>query len=560
MESEIRIEEIDASRIDSALGLLERFFTEEGFRAAGGDLRAPLTEMIADPNSVVLLCSRAGEPIGVATITTSIGLEYGRSAEIEDLYVKPGARGQGIATALIDRALEWCRGRGCSAALVTIAAGGPPGEKLTDFYLRRGFQENGRRLMEYGIRGRAPDIRREPRLQLRDPRAADLDQIALLWVDELVTRHIGGPRDLGKVLDHFREYSTDPPAFNAREREWWWSIIERETGDFVGLSSLMVKEVAGKDELELGYFLLPQFWGKGYASEASRLVLDFAFTNLEAESVIALIDRENEASARVARALGMRLEGEVARTEYVQRVFRLRRPWMLKVVAFDLDDTLVQNEAHYRKAKREFEGILSRYQRGDRIRGRLDEIEVENILRYGYGVKSFMLSMVEAALELSDERIAGGDMSRVLEIGKAMLVKEVELLDGTVDVLEKISKGRDLMIITKGDRFEQRRKIDRSGISGYFRYVEILSEKTPEAYRGILERHGLAPADFLMVGNSLRSDVMPVLSIGARAVYVPDEQPWFHELPSDGEAESLEYVELDRLGELPAHIAQIEWK
>lgn len=231
---------------------------------------------------------------------------------------------------------------------------------------------------------------------------------------------------------------------------------------------------------------------------------------------------------------------------------------MLKIVAFDLDDTLVQNEAYYREAKREFAQVLSRYRQWDTIHGRLDEIEVENILRYGYGVKSFMLSMVEAALEVSDERIVGRDLTRVLEIGKAMLDKEVELLDGTTDVLKEISKGRDLMIITKGDRFEQRRKIDRSGIAGYFRYVEILSEKTPDAYRDILERHDIAPAEFLMVGNSLRSDVLPALSIGAKAVYVPDEQPWFHELPSEGDMDSPEYVELDRLGQLPAHIARME--
>ncbi len=326
MESDIRIEQVDSSGILPALGLLERFFAEHGFRAAGGDLRASLMEMIADPDSVVLLCSRSDEPVGVATITTSIGLEYGRSAEIEDLYVKPGARGKGIATALIDRAVEWCRGRGCSTILVTIAAQGSEGENLTEFYLRRGFQETGRRLMEIGITARSAIIGRGPRLQLRDPQAADLAQISRLWGDELVTRHIGGPRDPGMVLDHFREYSADPPAFNAHEREWWWSILEAETGDFVGLSSLMVKEVAGKEELEVGYFLLPQYWGRGYASEAARLALDFAFRALKTESVIALIDRENEASARVARALGMRLEREIAQPDYVQRVFRVRRP------------------------------------------------------------------------------------------------------------------------------------------------------------------------------------------------------------------------------------------
>jgi putative hydrolase of the HAD superfamily len=228
---------------------------------------------------------------------------------------------------------------------------------------------------------------------------------------------------------------------------------------------------------------------------------------------------------------------------------------MFKIVAFDLDDTLWQNEACYRHAKRQFAELLSGCQRQGRIQTRLDEIEVDNIRHYGYGVKSFMLSMVEAALELSDERISRGDLAQVLEIGKAMLAAEIKLFNGTLEVLNQISEKCDLMMITKGDRFEQQRKIDRSGIAGYFKYVEILSEKTPDAYREILERHHIAPREFLMVGNSLRSDILPVVSIGGHAVQIPDDEPWFHELPSGDEISPQEYVQLDHLGLLPAYVA-----
>lgn len=228
---------------------------------------------------------------------------------------------------------------------------------------------------------------------------------------------------------------------------------------------------------------------------------------------------------------------------------------MFKIVAFDLDDTLWHNEAYYRQAKLDFAQLLSRYQRGETIQRRLDEIEVENIAHYGYGIKSFMLSMVEAALELSDERISGADMAQVLEIGKAMLAREVDLFEGTLAVLKELCDKCDLMMITKGDLFEQQRKIERSGIVEYFKYVEVLSEKTPTAYQRILEKHAVGPGNFLMVGNSLRSDVLPVVSIGGHAVYIPDEHPWFHELPADDERSSAEYTELDHLGLLPAYIA-----
>jgi ribosomal-protein-alanine N-acetyltransferase len=325
MGSNMQIEQIDSSSIDAALTLLARFFVEHDFSPSGGNLRIPLTQMVADPDSVVLLCSLSGEPVGVATVTSSVGLEYGRSAEIEDLYVKPEARGQGAASRLIDRALHWCSQRGCSVVLVTIAAAGSAREDLMAFYRRRGFRETGRTLMEYQLAIADGAIGQTQRIALRTPQEIDLPYIVALWSDDLVTRFIGGPREPESVLAHFREYVAASQALNAREREWWWSVLEGSTGEFVGLSSLLAKDVDGKAEMEIGYFLLPRHWGHGYATEASRLVLDFAFSTLGLESVIALVDPQNRASASVAMRLGMELERETTRQDgSARQVFRIR--------------------------------------------------------------------------------------------------------------------------------------------------------------------------------------------------------------------------------------------
>jgi putative hydrolase of the HAD superfamily len=230
----------------------------------------------------------------------------------------------------------------------------------------------------------------------------------------------------------------------------------------------------------------------------------------------------------------------------------------LKIIAFDLDDTLWQNEIYYREAKDIFARLLSEYLPEAEARERLDAIEVENIRLYGYGIKSFTLSMVEAALECSRGQISGEKLAQILEAGKAMLAKEVELLEGTEAVLQELSVDFELMMITKGDLVEQQRKIERSGIAGYFRYIEVVSEKTPDTYRGLLEKHGISPGAFMMVGNSLRSDVLPVAEIGGHAVHIPDPRPWFHELPAQERTLEVDYIELDHLGELPGHLREHE--
>jgi len=202
---------------------------------------------------------------------------------------------------------------------------------------------------------------------------------------------------------------------------------------------------------------------------------------------------------------------------------------MFDWIAFDADDTLWKNEEEYLHGRQVFLQILADYNINQDALERVDEFEVENIQYYGYGVMSFALSMIELAIELTGERIHPGDIRKLLNLAKAMLTAEVEMFDGVRQLLEEISKKYPLMLITKGDLFHQQRKLEESGLAGFFQVVEVVSDKTPEVYREILERHKIDPQRFIMVGNSLRSDVIPVLKLGAWAIYLSDHLTWSHE-------------------------------
>jgi RimJ/RimL family protein N-acetyltransferase len=171
------------------------------------------------------------------------------------------------------------------------------------------------------------DLGQTERLWLRAPSSADIPAVLTLWQDPEVTRHIGGPREPRVVADHFERYAADPVHVAAEERDWWWSLIEGGTNRFVGLGSLSEKDVDGRVDIELGYFLMPAFWRKGYAGEASRRVIEFGFAQLGQRSLIAIIDPHNEASLAVARRLGMRYERAALRSDGVTRhIYRLWAP------------------------------------------------------------------------------------------------------------------------------------------------------------------------------------------------------------------------------------------
>ncbi|NER17636.1 HAD family hydrolase [Spongiivirga citrea] len=201
----------------------------------------------------------------------------------------------------------------------------------------------------------------------------------------------------------------------------------------------------------------------------------------------------------------------------------------IEVIGFDADDTLWVNETYFREAEEEFAKLLSQYETPNKIDQELFKMEMENLPLYGYGVKGFMLSMVEMALVLSNNKVSNETINKILDIGKNMIEKPVELLDGVHEVLETLSKKYKLIVATKGDLLDQERKLERSGLLKYFHHIEVLSEKKEENYTSLLKHLDITPAHFLMIGNSLKSDILPLLNIGAQAIHVPFHTTWVHE-------------------------------
>jgi putative hydrolase of the HAD superfamily len=227
------------------------------------------------------------------------------------------------------------------------------------------------------------------------------------------------------------------------------------------------------------------------------------------------------------------------------------------MIAFDADDTLWHSESLYAEAQDQFSHLLAPYADAARIADVLHQTELRNLPLYGYGIKGFALSMIEAALDLSQRRISGIELQQVLDLAKHMLSAEVELLDHVPDVIARLAETYPLMLITKGDLTHQAAKIEQSGLKPYFQYIEIVADKTPESYAALLARYHLQPARFLMVGNSMRSDVLPVLELGGQAVYVPYAITWAHERVDVPGEQQGRYHELAHLGELPALVEQL---
>jgi putative hydrolase of the HAD superfamily len=228
------------------------------------------------------------------------------------------------------------------------------------------------------------------------------------------------------------------------------------------------------------------------------------------------------------------------------------------LVAFDGDDTLWDNERLYRQAQERFDVLLASYSGSINASQRLEEMETINIHYYGYGIKSFILSMIETAVEVSSGNANGETIKQIIQIAKDMLDAEVLLMENVEETLKILSQDYDLMLITKGDQFEQESKIQRSNLNRYFRYVEIVGDKTQETYRRIFHKYQIDPSRFVMVGNSIRSDILPVVQLGGKAIYVHYQNTWAHEKVAEEERKGLEFIELDHLGQLPEYLAQ--WK
>lgn len=221
----------------------------------------------------------------------------------------------------------------------------------------------------------------------------------------------------------------------------------------------------------------------------------------------------------------------------------------IKVIGFDADDTLWVNETYFRDAEHEFARLLSGYETENKIDQELFKMEMNNLDIYGYGIKGFMLSMIESAIDLSNGRIDNATLGKILSLGKSMITHPVELLDGVEEVLRELSEKYRLIVLTKGDLLDQERKLEKSGLTGYFHHVEVLSDKKEVNYKNLLEHLEIPVEEFLMIGNSLKSDVLPIINIGAHAIHVPFHTTWAHELVKD-EDDNGGYHTIDSLKEV----------
>jgi putative hydrolase of the HAD superfamily len=230
---------------------------------------------------------------------------------------------------------------------------------------------------------------------------------------------------------------------------------------------------------------------------------------------------------------------------------------MFDVIAFDADDTLWHNEMLYSITQDKFKQLLSRYRSTNGIDRVLYETEMRNLRHYGYGIKSFTLSMIETAIELSGGRVRGREIREIIDLAREMLEAPVQLLEGVQEVVHTLSASHPLMIITKGDLFDQESKIARSGLADYFSHVEIVSHKTEDTYKALLAKHNIHPERFLMVGNSLKSDILPIVAIGSQAVYIPYHITWAHELVVNPGKNRTGYFELEHIGQLPVLVEKL---
>ena len=198
----------------------------------------------------------------------------------------------------------------------------------------------------------------------------------------------------------------------------------------------------------------------------------------------------------------------------------------IKVIGFDADDTLWVNETYFRDAELEFAKLMAPYETANKIDQELFKKEMENLPLYGYGIKGFVLSMVEMAMEISNHTVSNQTITKILNIGKDMLNAPVDLLDGVEAVLGQLSKDYKLIVLTKGDLLDQERKLEKSNLTPYFHHIEVMSDKQDLNYSKVLDHLDIKPSAFLMIGNSLKSDILPLINIGAEAIHIPFHTTW----------------------------------
>lgn len=222
----------------------------------------------------------------------------------------------------------------------------------------------------------------------------------------------------------------------------------------------------------------------------------------------------------------------------------------IKVIAFDADDTLWVNEPYFRESEMEFCNLLKNGMSIEEVTEELFATEIGNIPLYGYGTKAFILSMIETSLKITKGNVSSEKIQAIISLGKEQMNKPIELLDGVVEVLESLQGKYKLIVATKGDLLDQERKLKKSGLLKYFHHIEVMSDKKEDDYKKLIQHLDIVANEFLMVGNSLKSDILPVLSLGGKAVHVPFHTTWEHEMVSEEELQKAGVSEIQNIREL----------
>ena len=225
----------------------------------------------------------------------------------------------------------------------------------------------------------------------------------------------------------------------------------------------------------------------------------------------------------------------------------------IRVIAFDADDTLWVNETYFREAEEKFASLLEDFLPQHTIMKELYRTEIGNLGLYGYGIKGFMLSMIETALRISGEKMPIALVEKIIRIGQEMLEKPVDLLPGVKDVLQSLQGKYRIVLATKGDLVDQERKLQKSGLESYFHHIEIMSEKRESDYKKLIARLDIQANEFAMIGNSLKSDILPVLELGGYGIHVPFHTTWIHE-QVDHEVKHERFFTAEHLEEAAARI------
>lgn len=228
----------------------------------------------------------------------------------------------------------------------------------------------------------------------------------------------------------------------------------------------------------------------------------------------------------------------------------------IKVIAFDADDTLWVNEPFFREAEERFASLLENFMPHHSIMKELFRTEIGNLGLYGYGIKGFMLSMIETAMRITDQKMPLGMIDKILKIGKDMLAKPVDLIPGVEEVLKELNGDYRIVMATKGDLVDQERKLKKSGLEPHFHHIEIMSDKQVADYSKLIRHLDVAPEEFVMLGNSLKSDILPVLELGGHGIHIPFHITWLHE-QIEHEINHERFYQAERIGEVAELIRKI---